>query len=108
MWYFKIQILLYDDKESLKKQTSDLSRFCQYFDLSLVGSPHYSDSFYIALPRDSVDACVIMNALNAYFYFYDIAHRINFDDSDGPLDDIVNEIDEIFVEGKWVHKTKNS
>ena len=109
MWYFKVQILNYKDVKHLKKQTTDLWKFCKYFDLELKATGVFGDSYYISnLPVDPQEACLIINALEAYFYFYDIANRFSWDDSDGPLEEGLGEIDEVFVNGEWQHRTRNS
>lgn len=108
MWYFKVQILIYKDVKHLKKQTSDLHRLCRFFELDLIGSPRWADSFYVTLPTSPYDACLAINALEGYFYFHDIAHRMAWDDSDGPLIDILGEIDLVYKSGEWHNKTKNT
>jgi len=108
MWYFKLQVLIYKDVKDLKKQTSDLQRQCRFFGIELICSPRWADSFYVTLPTSPYDACMVINALEGYFYFHDIAHRMSWDDSDGPLVDVLGEIENLYYEpGEWHNKTKH-
>ncbi len=99
---------MYKDVDHLKKQTNDLWRYCQFFDLELQGMGPFADSFCISLPSNPPEACMLINALEAYFYFHDIANRMSWDDSDGPLSEGISEIDEVFKNGEWQHRTRNS
>jgi len=108
MWYFKVQILIYKDVQDLQNQTNDLQSMCRLFDLELVGSRIYHDAFYIGLPSHPPEACMAINALEGYFYFHNVAHRMAWDDSEGPLIDYIGKIDEISKSGTWHNKTKNT
>ena len=77
--YIRIQ-LIPNRKNSLQKQTNDLRRFVKLFgtEMKLHEVPYADirDTFLIDLPEDELDACWLINAVQAYCYFHDIPNRL--------------------------------
>jgi len=95
-WYFKLQLLGYELGETPDEcKTNALKDFCEALQVSVHAHQSWPDTFYVPLPDDEYDACEIINAIQAYCYFHNIARRLASEKVTVPLDEFLKMLSEI-------------
>lgn len=97
MLYLKMQLLNYGNRKGLLRKTSGLKRFAAALQMKVFPSEMFEDVFYLELPDDQADACQLINAFEAYCYFYEVAIRVAFERETVPFIDFIKKLEKKLI-----------